>query len=82
MVWVPCSSWAVPWWAQVESARQPANFEKVFALKPPQLSVLQRYLSIQDCGAKMQGMSSPCHLHVISFLSILRVFFCLESMPT
>lgn len=32
----------------VESARQPASFEKVFALKPPQLSVLQRYLSIQD----------------------------------
>ena len=35
--------------AQVESARPPANLEKqVFALKPPQLSVLQRYLSIQD----------------------------------
>lgn len=43
----------------VESARQPASFEKVFALKPPQLSVLQRYLSIQDsptqCSSQRQN---------------------------
>eukprot|EP00913_Durusdinium_trenchii_P000710 g662.t1 len=32
----------------VHSARQPANPQLVFALKPPQLSLLQRYLSIQD----------------------------------
>eukprot|EP00438_Fugacium_kawagutii_P026436 Skav216566 [mRNA] locus=scaffold1231:75122:75639:- [translate_table: standard] len=33
----------------VESARQPMNFEQqIYALKPPQLSVLQRYLTIQD----------------------------------
>eukprot|EP00434_Breviolum_minutum_P035468 symbB.v1.2.031398.t1/scaffold3642.1/size52775/6 len=43
----------------VESARPPANLEKqVFALKPPQLSVLQRYLSIQD-GGKLETSGSP-----------------------
>ncbi|CAK9110964.1 Uncharacterized protein SCF082_LOCUS51524 [Durusdinium trenchii] len=48
----------------VHSARQPANPQLVFALKPPQLSLLQRYLSIQDGEAVQQDAKSPRQLQV------------------
>ena len=48
----------VPLQAKAELFTRPAKTLKVFSLKPPQLSVLQRYLSIQEAGKSCLRVSA------------------------